>query len=164
MQLIKYVLKLQGKGKNYSDTYKKTSVALGCKGNYFTLELAAFNCWIWNPVKQIMRVRMWLFHIMNWFKYFQENYGNSNVIWKDQMLPNTGFWCTCRASKHYFLFQSGVDCTEEVSSLFRGELNPVATKAQKKVQIPEGFVQAYLLLFFHFAEYYKTQKYNHTKY
>jgi len=45
------------------------------------------------------------------------------------------------------VFQSGVDCTEEVSSLFRGELNPVAAKAQKKVQIPEGFVQHYLLLF-----------------
>lgn len=33
---------------------------------------------------------------------------------------------------------SGVACTDEVSSLFRGELNPVAAKAQKKVQIPEG--------------------------
>ena len=33
----------------------------------------------------------------------------------------------------------GVDCSEEVSSLFRGELNPVASKAQKKVQVPEGY-------------------------
>ena len=56
------------------------------------------------------------------------------------------------------MFQSGVDCTEEVSSLFRGELNPVAAKAQKKVQIPEGYVQTcYVLL--HFVEYYKTKKY-----
>ncbi|KAK2569969.1 AP-3 complex subunit delta-1 [Acropora cervicornis] len=31
-----------------------------------------------------------------------------------------------------------VNCIEEVSSLFRGELNPVAAKAQKKVQVPEG--------------------------
>ena len=35
-------------------------------------------------------------------------------------------------------YLSGVACTDEVSSLFRGELNPVAAKAQKKVQIPEG--------------------------
>jgi len=59
------------------------------------------------------------------------------------------------------VFQSGVDCTEEVSSLFHGELNPVAAKAQKKVQIPEGFVQAYLLFLLHFVEYYKSQKYNY---
>lgn len=49
------------------------------------------------------------------------------------------------------MFQSGVDSTEEVSSLFHGELNPVAAKAQKKVQIPEGFVQAYLLFFTSFC-------------
>lgn len=36
------------------------------------------------------------------------------------------------------VYLSGVACTDEVSSLFRGELNPVAAKAQKKVQIPEG--------------------------
>lgn len=33
---------------------------------------------------------------------------------------------------------SGVQCSAEVSLLFAGELNPVATKAQKKVPIPEG--------------------------
>lgn len=59
--------------------YKKTLIALGCEGNYFMLELAPVNHWIGNPLKQIMRVRMWLFHIMNWIKYFQENYGNLNV-------------------------------------------------------------------------------------
>lgn len=36
------------------------------------------------------------------------------------------------------LKEKGVHCLEEVSSLFRGELNPVAAKAQKKVQVPEG--------------------------
>jgi hypothetical protein len=33
---------------------------------------------------------------------------------------------------------SGVQCSAEVSLLFTGELNPVATKAQRKVPIPEG--------------------------
>ena len=33
---------------------------------------------------------------------------------------------------------SGVQCSAEVSLLFAGELNPVATKAQKKVPVPEG--------------------------
>ncbi|CAB4009769.1 AP-3 complex subunit delta-1, partial [Paramuricea clavata] len=32
----------------------------------------------------------------------------------------------------------GVQCSAEVSLLFTGELNPVATKAQKKVPVPEG--------------------------
>lgn len=30
--------------------------------------------------------------------------------------------------------------SEEVAALFTGELNPVAPKAQKKVQLPEGYV------------------------
>lgn len=47
--------------------------------------------------------------------------------------------CVLQLIKYVLKLQGkGVDCTEEVSSLFRGELNPVATKAQKKVQIPEG--------------------------
>jgi len=33
---------------------------------------------------------------------------------------------------------------EELAALFAGELNPVATKAQKKVPVPDGWV---LLLF-----------------
>lgn len=41
------------------------------------------------------------------------------------------------------VYLSGVACTDEVSSLFRGELNPVAAKAQKKVQIPEGQVDTF---------------------
>ncbi|XP_078354382.1 AP-3 complex subunit delta-1-like [Oculina patagonica] len=47
--------------------------------------------------------------------------------------------CVLQLIKYVLKLQGkGVDCTEEVSSLFRGELNPVASKAQKKVQIPEG--------------------------
>ena len=42
-------------------------------------------------------------------------------------------------STFYQIFSLGVNCIEEVSSLFRGELNPVAAKAQKKVQVPEGW-------------------------
>ena len=33
---------------------------------------------------------------------------------------------------------------EEVTALFAGELNPVATKAQKKVPVPEGYVSVTL--------------------
>jgi hypothetical protein len=32
----------------------------------------------------------------------------------------------------------------EIVSLFDGELNPVAPKAQKKVQVPEGYVDSEL--------------------
>ena len=47
----------------------------------------------------------------------------------------------------------GVDCSEEVSSLFRGELNPVASKAQKKVQVPEGYgcLTLYSIILFHLS-------------
>jgi hypothetical protein len=38
----------------------------------------------------------------------------------------------------FFTYHSGVQCSAEVSLLFTGELNPVATKAQRKVPIPEG--------------------------
>ena len=37
--------------------------------------------------------------------------------------------------KYFYL---GVQCSSEVSLLFHGELNPVASKAQKKVPVPEG--------------------------
>ncbi|XP_015777632.1 PREDICTED: AP-3 complex subunit delta-1-like [Acropora digitifera] len=47
--------------------------------------------------------------------------------------------CVLQLIKYVIQFFSlGVNCIEEVSSLFRGELNPVAAKAQKKVQVPEG--------------------------
>ncbi|XP_058941253.2 AP-3 complex subunit delta-1 isoform X1 [Pocillopora verrucosa] len=47
--------------------------------------------------------------------------------------------CILQLIKYVLKLQGkGVACTDEVSSLFRGELNPVAAKAQKKVQIPEG--------------------------
>ncbi|XP_073259026.1 AP-3 complex subunit delta-1-like isoform X2 [Porites lutea] len=47
--------------------------------------------------------------------------------------------CILQLIKYVLKLQGkGVDCSEEVSSLFRGELNPVASKAQKKVQVPEG--------------------------
>lgn len=47
--------------------------------------------------------------------------------------------CILQLIKYVLKLQGkGVACTKEVSSLFRGELNPVAAKAQKKVQIPEG--------------------------
>lgn len=80
---------------------------------------------------------------MHWMNSFQENYGilNEKGRYRKQKLLPVGIKIST------IVFQSGVDCTEEVSSLFRGELNPVAAKAQKKVQIPEGFVQTYLLFF-----------------
>ncbi|XP_068728186.1 AP-3 complex subunit delta-1-like [Montipora capricornis] len=47
--------------------------------------------------------------------------------------------CVLQLIKYVIKLQGkGVDCSEEVTSLFRGELNPVAAKAQKKVQVPEG--------------------------
>lgn len=47
--------------------------------------------------------------------------------------------CVLQLIKYVIKLQGkGVNCIEEVSSLFRGELNPVAAKAQKKVQVPEG--------------------------
>lgn len=44
------------------------------------------------------------------------------------------------------LQQKDVEVAEEVSALFAGELNPVAPKAQKKVPVPEGWVNMVLLL------------------
>lgn len=35
----------------------------------------------------------------------------------------------------------GEKMAEEIVALFVGELNPVAPKAQKKVQIPDGYVR-----------------------
>lgn len=40
------------------------------------------------------------------------------------------------------LQQKDVEVAEEVSALFAGELNPVAPKAQKKVPVPEGWVDS----------------------
>lgn len=40
------------------------------------------------------------------------------------------------------LQQKDVEVAEEVSALFAGELNPVAPKAQKKVPVPEGYVDS----------------------
>ena len=39
---------------------------------------------------------------------------------------------------YIYIYYIGVQCSAEVSLLFTGELNPVATKAQKKVPVPEG--------------------------
>ena len=39
------------------------------------------------------------------------------------------------------LHEKGLDVAEEVNELFAGELNPVAAKAQRKVPLPEGYVQ-----------------------
>lgn len=36
------------------------------------------------------------------------------------------------------LLDKGVTVGEEVSLLFKGDLNPVAPKAQRKVPVPEG--------------------------
>lgn len=38
------------------------------------------------------------------------------------------------------LMDKGAKVGDEVSSLFAGELNPVAPKAQRKVPVPEGYV------------------------
>lgn len=47
--------------------------------------------------------------------------------------------CILQLVKHVQKLQAkDVPVAEEVSSLFAGELNPVAPKAQKKVPIPEG--------------------------
>ena len=36
------------------------------------------------------------------------------------------------------LQDKGSNIAEEISTLFSGELNPVASKAQKKVPVPDG--------------------------
>jgi AP-3 complex subunit delta-1 len=36
------------------------------------------------------------------------------------------------------LQEKGNNVAEEVSAMFAGELNPVATKAQRKVPVPDG--------------------------
>jgi len=37
---------------------------------------------------------------------------------------------------------------EEFELLFTGELNPVAPKAQRKVQVPEGYVKLFSIMWF----------------
>ena len=44
------------------------------------------------------------------------------------------------------LQQKDVEVAEEVNALFAGELNPVAPKAQKKVPVPEGWVNLSLFI------------------
>lgn len=39
---------------------------------------------------------------------------------------------------HKQISKNETGIAEEISALFTGELNPVAPKAQKKVQVPEG--------------------------
>ena len=43
------------------------------------------------------------------------------------------------------LQDSDGDIINELMQLFHGELNPVAPKAQKKVPIPEGYIQLFNL-------------------
>lgn len=40
---------------------------------------------------------------------------------------------------HKQISKNETGVAEEVAALFTGELNPVAPKAQKKVQVPEGY-------------------------
>ncbi len=47
--------------------------------------------------------------------------------------------CVLQLMKYIQKLQDkGVKVGDEVSSLFAGDLNPVAVKAQKKVPVPEG--------------------------